>query len=343
MTNSTDPDPDPVPVPTPVTVLTGFLGSGKTTLLNRLLKHPDLARTAVIVNEFGEIGLDHLMLEPLDGETVVMAAGCLCCTIRDDLAATLVSLRHRREAGVVPPYERIIIETTGLADPAPIAQLLLAHPDVVEHHQLAGLVATLDGQLGLAQLDDTPECAKQIAMADMVVLSKTDMAGARTEALKTRVESLNPGVAIVLAANAGADILSEPGRPEVWGFGAPTLSQDHDQHGHDMNRHDINRHDAGIRAVPLVIEEPQNWISLSMWLSFIISTHGAHLLRVKGVINIAGEPGPVVINGVRHIFHEPVHLSAWPDQDRSTRLVFIVKDLGPEVILDSWREFAAAA
>ena len=140
----------------PVSVLTGFLGSGKTTLLNRLLKHRDLERTAVIVNEFGEIGIDHLMLEPLDGETVVMAAGCLCCTIRDDLAATLVSLHHRQKSGAVPPYDRIIIETTGLADPAPIAQLLLTHPDVIEHHHLTGLVSVLDGQLGLAQLSDTP-------------------------------------------------------------------------------------------------------------------------------------------------------------------------------------------
>jgi G3E family GTPase len=325
----------------PVTVLTGFLGSGKTTLLNRLLRDPALARTAVIVNEFGEIGLDHLMLEPLDGETVVMAAGCLCCTIRDDLAATLVSLHHRRESGAVPPYDRIIIETTGLADPAPIAQLLLTHPDVVEHHHLAGLVGTLDGALGLAQLNDTPECVKQIAMADAVVLSKTDMPSAETEALRARVQALNPGVAIVLANEATSDIITTPGRLETMVLAA-LAAGDSPGHGHDHPHHDINRHDAGIRAVPLVIEGPQDWMSLSMWLSFIITTHGAHLLRLKGVINVTGEPGPVIINGVRHIFHEPAHLPTWPDGDRRTRLVFILKDLDPAVILVSWREFAAA-
>lgn len=321
----------------PVTVLTGFLGSGKTTLLNRLLKQADLARTAVIVNEFGEIGLDHLILEPLDGETVVMAAGCLCCTIRDDLAATLVSLHHRRETGLVPAYDRIIIETTGLADPAPIAHLLLTHPDVTDHHHLAGLVGTLDGKLGLAQLDEAPECAKQIAMADAVVLSKTDMNGVDTEVLRARVQGLNPGVTIVLSDDAGADIFTAPGRPDAMDLATLTAPDAHDHH-----RHDVNRHDAGIRAVPLVIDTPQDWMSLSMWLSFIITSHGGSLLRLKGVINVAGEPGPVIVNGVRHIFHEPVHLTAWPDADRRTRLVFIVKDLDPAVILDSWREFAAA-
>ena len=327
----------------PVTVLTGFLGSGKTTLLNRLLKHADLARTAVIVNEFGEIGLDHLMLEPLDGETVVMAAGCLCCTIRDDLAATLVSLHHRRQTGVVPAYDRIIIETTGLADPAPIAHLLLTHPDVVEHHHLAGVVSTLDGQLGLQQLIDTPECLKQVAMADAVVLSKTDMPGAQTSALRERVKCLNPGVGVFLAGEAGPDVITAPGHLDASTLANLDAHSDANHaHDHDHGRHDINRHDSGIQAVPLVIEGSQDWMGLSMWLSFIITTHGAHLLRVKGVINVTGEPGPIIINGVRHIFHEPTHLPDWPDDDHRTRLVFILKDLDPAVILDSWREFAAA-
>ncbi len=321
----------------PVTVLTGFLGSGKTTLLNRLLKDPALARTAVVVNEFGEIGLDHLMLEPLDGETVVMAAGCLCCTIRDDLAATLVSLLHRRENGAVPPYDRIIIETTGLADPAPIAQLLLTHPDVIDRHHLAGLITVLDGMHGATQLGDTPECAKQIAMADAVVLSKTDLADGTSPALRGAVERLNPGVPVIPARDVTADLFTNPGRMDGLDLSALTVDP-----GHHHHHHDINRHDAGILAVPLVIEEPQDWMSLSMWLSFIISTHGPHLLRLKGVINVAGEPGPMIINGVRHVFHDPAHLPAWPDPDRRTRLVFIVKDLDPAVILDSWREFAAA-
>ena len=319
----------------PVTVLTGFLGSGKTTLLNRLLKHPAMAHTAVIVNEFGEIGLDHLLLERLDGETVVMAAGCLCCTIRSDLAITLISLIQRRGLGEVPAFQRVVIETTGLADPAPIAQLLMTHPDVTEAYHLAGLVSTLDTRLGLAQLADTPECVKQVAMADVVVLSKTDLPGAQADALRARLHALNPGVATVIAAAAGPEILLNPGPPENIDLG--DLTEAHHPHGHD-----VNRHGDGIRAVPLVIDAPQDWVSLSMWLSFVISTHGKHLLRVKGVINVAGAPGPVVINGVRHIFHEPVHLPAWPDADRRTRLVFILRDLDPAVILDSWREFAAA-
>lgn len=320
----------------PVTVLTGFLGSGKTTLLNRLLKHPEMARTAVIVNEFGEIGLDHLLLERLDGETVVMAAGCLCCTIRSDLAITLISLIQRRGLGEIPAFQRVVIETTGLADPAPIAQLLMTHPDVTQAYHLAGLVSTLDTQLGLAQLTDTPECVKQVAMADVVVLSKTDLPGATPDALRARLHALNPGVATVIAAEAVPDILLNPGRPGNIELGDLTAAP---RHSHD---HDVNRHGDGIRAVPLVIDAPQDWVSLSMWLSFVISTHGKHLLRVKGVINVAGAPGLVVINGVRHVFHEPVHLPAWPDPDHRTRLIFILRDLDPAVILDSWREFAAA-
>lgn len=319
----------------PVTVLTGFLGSGKTTLLNRLLKCPGLANTAVIVNEFGEIGLDHLLLEPLDGETVVMAAGCLCCTIRSDLATALASLITRRAAGEIPPFERVVIETTGLADPAPIAQLLLTHPDVVEDYHLAGLVGMLDARLGLAQLDDTPECVKQIAMVDAVVLSKTDLEGSETDALRGRINKLNPGVATFTASDVGPELVLDPGRLENIDLDDPPA--DHDHHGHD-----VNRHDTSIRAVTVVIDEPQDWISLSMWLSYVISAHGAQLLRLKGVINVTGESGPIVINGVRHVFHEPAHPPAWPDDDRRTRLVFILRDLDPRVILESWREFAAA-
>jgi G3E family GTPase len=328
----------------PVTVLTGFLGSGKTTLLNRLLKDPALARTAVVVNEFGEIGLDHLMLEPLDGETVVMAAGCLCCTIREDLAATLVSLKHRRESGAVPPFDRIIIETTGLADPAPIAQLLLTHPDVIEDFRLTGLITVLDGVLGPAQLEDTPECAKQVAMADTVLVTKTDMPGGSVTALQDPIARLNPGVPIHAAGDVDAALFTALDQPETLNLDAlAAVSGSGHQPGHHHGHgHDVNRHDAGIRAVPLVIDEPQDWMGLSMWLSFVISTHGANLLRLKGVVNVAGEPGPVVINGVRHVFHEPAHLPAWPDTDRRTRLVFILKDLEPEIILDSWRDFAAA-
>jgi len=337
--------------PIPVTVLTGFLGSGKTTFLNHILKEEAMAGTAIVVNEFGEIGLDHLALEPLDGETVVMASGCLCCTIREDLAVTLISLKERRDAGTMPPFNRVVIETTGLADPAPIAQLLLTHPDIIDAFVYLGLVSTHDGCIGLAQLRDTPECAKQVAMADTVIITKTDLAQSRPKDLAAAVNLLNPGVRLVEDHAAGAPLLSHPAGPTLLDHRAfadlahdtePNHEQDHD-HRQNIEEHDVNRHGPSIRALSLLIDEPQEWLTISMWLSFVISTHGEYLLRLKGIIAIQGQPGPAVVNGVRHVFHEPEHLAVWPDEDRRTRLVFIVRDLDPDLILASWREFTRAA
>jgi G3E family GTPase len=331
----------------PVSVITGFLGSGKTTLLNRLLRHAAMANSAVVINEFGEVGLDHLFVEAIDGETVLMASGCLCCTIRSDLEKTLRDLVLRRERAEVPRFDRILVETTGLADPAPIAQLLLNNPLVSHSLRLDAIVTTVDAVHGPGQLDDHVEALKQAAIADRLVLTKTDLVAAPAIAgLRDRLATLNPGARIETALQGEIDpallfgaALFDPQRKTAdvrrW------LNEEAyaDRHGH---AHDVNRHDARIGAFCLTFDEPLDWGKFALWLGRLRRGRGADLLRVKGILNLAGEPGPVAIHGVQHVFHPPVALAAWPDSDRRSRLVFIARDMRRDEVEQSWREFLAA-
>ncbi|WP_043334861.1 CobW family GTP-binding protein [Belnapia moabensis] len=324
----------------PVTVLTGFLGAGKTTLLNRLLRDPALANTAVLVNEFGEIGLDHLLIERLDGDTVLLNAGCLCCTVRGDLVRALRDLMGR-------DIRRVIVETTGLADPAPILQTLMADPMLLARYRLDGVVTLVDAVAGMATLDAQMEAVKQAAVADRIVLSKTDLAEPQAvAALEARLRTLNPG-APLLRADAPASALLDCGLYEVAGkhpdvrrwLDAEAFADPHHHHHH----HDVSRHDARIHSFCLTFDEPLPWDGLATWLEVLTMTRGESVLRIKGILNIEGEERPVAIHGVQSLFHPPLMLERWPDADRRSRLVFILRDLDRAVVENGLRAFAESA
>ena len=366
--------------PIPVTVLTGFLGSGKTTLLNCLLRRPELARTAVLINEFGEVGLDHLMVEKVDGDVLLLSSGCLCCTVRGELVDSLRRLAARAEAGEIV-FDRVVIETTGLADPAPILHTLMAEPDIVRRYRLDGIVTTVDSVTGAATLDAQAESVKQAAVADRIVLTKTDLAAPdRVAALTRRLAALNPTARRITATmgevepeailNAG---LFDPSRkvPDVaaWlndaafaAIGEGDHHHGHNDHGHHdhghhdhghqgghaSHRHDVNRHDARIHSFCLTFEQPLSWSAVATWLEMLIVTRGESLLRIKGILNVAGHDRPVALHGVQHLLHPPALLPAWPARsdgtaDRRSRIVFIVRDLTRAVVEEGLVAFQKAA
>ena len=308
----------------PVTIVTGFLGSGKTTLLNRLLRHPELADTAVIVNEFGAVGLDHLLMEPAIEDAVLLANGCICCTVRGDIADTLDLLWERRASGALPPFRRIAIETTGLADPAPVAHALLAGPGARFACRLDGIVTTVDALHGSAQLARQPEARAQVALADRVLLTKTDLAEpaaiARAEAA---IAALNPGAPIrhVMAGAADpADVFDlgpEAGRIAAWlGEGR------HAGHGHLPFRHG-----AQVTATVLRSDRPVAWEKVALWLDSLLSLQGEKVLRVKGLVRIPGEDRPVVVQAVHHVPHPPAFLAGAAAAATGTRIVVIARGL----------------
>jgi G3E family GTPase len=315
------------PAFTPVTLLTGFLGSGKTTLLRRLLGDPALHDTAVIINEFGEVALDHLLVERLDGETVLLGSGCLCCTVRGELAATMRDLHSRRERGSVPMFRRLVIESTGLADPFPVLSTLRADPVLRHHFRAAGVVTTVDAVNGLMQLDRYVESMRQAAMADVIALTKTDIAGDDAVLpLQARLGALNPLAPLFRLADGPlpANALLAAGRSPFKAVGEPDGTVAH----------------ARAHAFSIVAEEPIEWSSFGVWLTMLLNRHGARILRVKGLLALRGEARPVAVHGVQSLVHAPTHLEAWPDGDRRSKLVFIVEDLDPEPIRRSFAAFA---
>jgi len=323
----------------PVTVLTGFLGSGKTTILARLLRNPRFARTAVIINEFGEVGLDHELLEQSREELVLLSNGCVCCTVRGDLLATLKHIDERRAAFNV---DRVVIETTGLADPAPILHSLMADLPTVARFHLEHVVTTVDAFNGMATLDVHPVARRQVAMADRLVLTMLDLVsdGAST-AVRQRLRGLNR-FAPQYVADHGAidpDILfraraSSQNVPtgDTWLEGIEEAAQQPSD-DHDHNHHAHAHHDADIESYSIVREEPISLAKFESWLGMITAMRGADLLRVKGIVNVLDHPDrPVVIHGVQHIFHPPRVLDKWPGADRRTRLVFITRNIARDDI-----------
>jgi G3E family GTPase len=326
----------------PVNVITGFLGSGKTTLLQRLLASPDLSDAAVLINEFGDVGLDHHLVQPLQENTVLLASGCLCCTIRGDLTLALRDLYDRRERGAVPAFRRVLLETTGLADPAPVAFTLLSDPVIRHHFRLGNLIATVDAVNGRDQLERYPESVKQAALADRLVLTKTDLATeAQTRELKRQVRRLNAQAPFFDAARETVtpndlllqDLYDPQGRMrEISHWLEPGTHDDPAAAGapHDRSRHDgpsAGLHGRDIHTFSLVYERPLDWTAFGIWLTLLLHRHGTQVLRVKGILNVAGMSTPVAIHGVQHLVHPPAHLPGWSGDDRRSRIVFIVDGL----------------
>jgi len=314
-------------VKTPVVLVTGFLGSGKTTLISRLLQHPGMGETAVIVNELGEIGIDHHLLRRVDERTVLLSSGCVCCVLRGDLVDELRDLLDRRDAKEVPPFTRVVVETTGVADPVPIVMTLLSDPVVRHHYELESVVATVDGVHGLRG----PESLKQVAVADRLVITKADVATPAGRAgLEEQLARLNP-TAHVRAAAFG-EVAPD------WLFDGAVRDPRDLELGRDHGRRE---HDHDVRSCVLFLEEV-DWTAFGLWLTMLLQARGQDILRVKGFLNVGGD-GPVLVSCVQHAVHPPLHLDEWPDEDRRSRLVFIGRGVVAEELEASLRAFDRAA
>ena len=354
-------------MPIPVAILTGFLGAGKTTLLNFLLKDPFLSDAAVIINEFGDVGIDHLLVERADENVIEMASGCLCCTIRGDLIDTIHDLLARRGRGEIKAFNRIVIETTGLADPAPVLHAVMSEPGLLAACRLEGVITVVDAFNGMATLDAHPEAVKQAAVADRIVLTKVDLLTGREGedtlfAIIGRLRKLNPAARLLTTHRneATAERLFTMGlfdpktktadvqgwlAAEAYEIGEKRGRRQHrhghsHEHGHHHHHDDVSRHDAHIRSFSFSDDRPISPQGLELFMELLKSYHGANMLRMKGIVKMSDDPArPVVLHGVQHVFHPPVRLAAWPDGDERTRLVFIVKDIEKPMIEGLFRAF----
>jgi G3E family GTPase len=328
----------------PIAVLTGFLGSGKTTLLNRLLKLPALAETAVIVNELGAIGIDHLLVEHASEQPILLGNGCLCCAARGDLQRCLDQLRRRRE---IAPFRQVVIETSGLAEPAPILHTLVTDPEIARAFALDGVAATIDVVHGMRTLDRHEEARRQVAVADRLVITKTDLAETDAAALTSRLQALNPGAPVTRAADVAI------GRGLIFGGGVlDPRSRDFDAErwlhaaAYDAGpAHAHHGQDDRIESFCLVRERPIDWDGFKLWLAALTALCGERMLRVKGFVAVTASPDrPFLVQGVQHIFAPPVQLTAWPSDDRRTRLVFITQGLSRDLVAGTmaiWDDFGA--
>jgi G3E family GTPase len=308
----------------PLTVVSGALGSGKTTLLSRLLQNPELRSTAVLVNELGAVGLDHHQLRQVDERTVVLPGGCVCCATRSDVASALLDLLSAEDTGQIPPVRRVVLETTGLADPAPVVATLLSSPVLRHHFRVDRVVVTVDAQAVSRNADQGAEWLQQVVCADLIALTKTDLvAPDLAEALGGRLARLNPAADVVLAADV--DFASKSDQPPAAAAVAALPPE---------------RHLSGVTSASITLPSPVNWAAFSVWVSALVHAHGDRILRIKALLDTGAE-GPVVFDGVQHAIHPPRHLTHW-DNPRSSTLVLITRDLPPSHVVDALSHFLAA-
>lgn len=332
------------PAFTPVNLLTGFLGSGKTTLLKRLLTDPALAETAVLINEFGEVGLDHYLLERIDETMVLLQSGCLCCTVRGELADALRDLHSRRERGLIPNFKRVVIESTGLADPFPVLSTLKGDPVLRHHFRPGNVIATVDAVNGMRQLNTYIESNRQAAIADRLVLTKTDIADeAGLTLLLERLRRINPDAALLSTADEALDIagLFDESQATRGGL-AQSPSGFYCETPAMLETADGGTHQAAVTSFVMSVEGAIDWTAFGVWLTMLLNRHGERVLRVKGILNLEGEARPVAIHGVQHLVHPPTHIEAWPSDDRRSHIVFIVDGLNASLLKRSFEAFALA-
>ena len=342
----------------PVTLLTGFLGSGKSTLLSEILKHPEFQNTAVIVNEFGEVGLDGVLIEHSENQIIEMTSGCLCCTVRGDIRQTLLMLHSKRENGEIPQFDRVVVESTGLADPAPVIHTLMSDRFLEHRFMLGGIVTTVDAVNGLSTIEKHKECEKQVAVADRIVITKTDIKNIEIskegiDGLPAKLSRINPTAQIwdrhndsLKFGNLFDTSLYDPDTKTIdvlkWLNAQVSPADNHHHHHHHnhhheyedngkaleqtsgQHQHDLTRHGQNIRSFTLVFDQPIKIDTFATALEALLFTQASRLLRIKGIVNTVDRPRkPMVIHGVQHIFHDPVWLDNWPDEDHRTKLVFI--------------------
>jgi G3E family GTPase len=334
--------------PIPILVVSGFLGSGKTTLLRNLLLDPDAGEIAVIVNEFGEVGIDHHLVRKTDVRTTLLRNGCVCCSMRDDLSEALRHLLSQRERGTIPHFGRVVIETTGLADPAPILHTIVAEPVVRNHFRVERVVTTIDAINGASNLDTYGEALRQVAAADHLIVTKRDLATPEvSEDLKARLRSINPAATVVDASFGSIDFTpllakeSQRGARRIDQFGRDSFAID----GDPMAPVAVHAMSDRVASRCLVFDRPLNWQMFGIWLTMLLHRHGDRVLRLKGLLNVGVERGPLLVEGVQHVIHVPRHLREWPDEDRRSRIVFIARDLDlaqVEASLDAFQDLAAA-
>ena len=347
----------------PVSILTGFLGSGKTTLLSKLIAHKNMENVAVIINEFGEVGIDDALVVKSNEDTILLNNGCLCCTVRGDLVNTMQSLYSQQSNGEIAAFERLVVETTGLADPAPILHTMMADPFLVSKYRLDGVITVVDAHHAMTQFDQQFESVKQAAVADRIVLTKIDVTEEDiVSKVKERLASLNPAAPIIevvhgvvkpkVLFNAGlynpltktADVsrwLKEEAYMNSEGHVYHKMGE-HGSGSHHHHHHDVNRHDDHIHSFAVYFDNPLNWANIAGALDMLAQTHGANILRIKGILNVAEiDDQPVVVHAVQHMFHPPAKIDEWPTEDRRSRLVFIVKDVEKTNIEDALNSYLA--